>query len=106
VSLLVDVLTAVICRRRDHRWAPFNAVGRDPNMRWAERDYCTRCEAHRLRWLRDRGGEPTGEQDVFSRADVLRLAPRWLEGLYRARWGEYPRSRVVIGGEFPADWVW
>jgi hypothetical protein len=37
---------------------------------------------------------------------VRRLAPAWLEGLYRARWGEPPRQRVTVGGEFPALWRW
>lgn len=76
-------------------------------MRWADRSYCTCCEAHRLVWLASKDTRlPSGEVDVFSRSEVVELSPRWLEALYRARWRDYPRASVKVGGRFPSEWMW
>jgi hypothetical protein len=90
------VIEELVCAWRGHRWLAF---GEHETLRYAERDYCSRCEANRLRF-----GD--GDVLVVRRADVVVLSPAWLEGLYRARWGEYPRQRVVRGGAFPEEWQW
>jgi hypothetical protein len=107
VGLIVEALTRAVCDRRGHRWREYMLQGQpDSFMRWALRRYCTRCEANRLVFLDSKGGLPTGEELVCTAAEVSRLAPAWLEGLYRARWGDYPRRRVTVGGAFPEEWRW
>lgn len=94
-------IARALCAWRDHRWRPYTLErGRkDPYMRYAVREFCERCEANRLTF-EDRS------EAVFDRDDVVRLAPAWLEALYRARWGEWPRRRVTMGGAFPVEWQW
>jgi hypothetical protein len=102
-----DRVMAAVCERAGHRWLVYDLPGqRDPYMRWALRRFCGRCESNSLVFLDSRGGLPTGEELVCSPDEVRRLAPAWLEGLYRARWGDYPRQHVTVGGEFPAEWRW
>jgi hypothetical protein len=104
---VIDQVTAVVCARFGHRWLAYELRGQpDPLMRWAEREFCNRCESNRLLFKDTRDGVHNGEVLVCTAVDVRRLSPAWLEGLYRARWGEYPARRVVVGGEFPAEWRW
>jgi hypothetical protein len=107
LDLILRATEGAVCRWRGHRWVPYMLQGHpDPLMRWAVRDYCSRCESNRLRFKAARDGPFTGEVLVCSAGDVARLAPGWKEGLYRARWGEYPRQRVLTAGPFPAEWRW
>lgn len=104
---LIDNLTTAICGRFGHRWLAYELRGQpDRLMRWADREFCNRCESNRLLFKDTQDGPHNGEVLVCTSSDVRRLAPAWLEGLYRARWGDYPRQRVIIGGEFPEEWRW
>lgn len=103
----VDVTTRIVCALRGqvtgeaHQWRPYEMVrgATDDTMRFARREFCQTCSSNRLLY-------DDGDELVVPRVEVVDLSPRWMEGLYRARWGELPRRRVTIGGAFPMEWQW
>lgn len=103
MSLVMDAVLRLVCRLYGHRWSPFERMpgdlAKDRTMRYATRSYCACCESNRLVF-------DDGDELIVTRDEVVGLSPRWLEGLYRARWLEYPKVRVAAGGAFPDEWAW